>query len=103
MRTDTSQTIYRSDYTPPAYRVDTVEIGFDLDPAETRVAARIKMTRNKASRSKSIVLYGEGLELVQLRMNGKQLGKQAYQLMDDALQIADAPDNVTLEIETAIH
>jgi aminopeptidase N len=33
MRTDTPQTIYRKDYTAPSYLVDTVELGFDLDPA----------------------------------------------------------------------
>ena len=34
MRTDTPQTIYRKDYTPPSYLVETVELGFDLDPAQ---------------------------------------------------------------------
>ena len=37
MRTDTPQTIYRKDYTAPSYLVDTVELGFDLDPARTVV------------------------------------------------------------------
>jgi len=102
MRTDTTQAIYRSDYTPPSYWVETVEIGFDLDPVLTRVAARTKLKRNPASRSKAIVLYGEELELVQLRMNGRRLAQHEYQLMDGALHIAKAPDEVTLEIETAI-
>src|SRR3569833_165775 len=102
MRTDTTQAIYRSDYTPPSYWVETVEIGFDLDPVLTRVDARTKLKRNPASRSKAIVLYGEELELVQLRMNGRRLAQHEYQLMDGALHIAKAPDEVTLEIETAI-
>lgn len=102
MRTDTAQAIYRSDYTPPSYRVETVEIGFDLDPARTHVAARTRLRRNPASRNKAIVLYGEELELVQLRMNGRLLAPHEYQLTDGALHIAKAPDEVTLEIETAI-
>jgi aminopeptidase N len=49
MRTDTSQTIYRNDYTPPSYLVETVELGFDLDPARTIVANRMAMRRNPDS------------------------------------------------------
>ncbi|HEX7646487.1 MAG TPA: aminopeptidase N [Noviherbaspirillum sp.] len=102
MRTETPQTIYRKDYTPPSFWVDTVEMGFDLDPQATRVATRLKMRRNPESRSKSIVLCGESLQLVQLRMNGKALTRRAYTLHDGMLEIAHAPDEVTLEIETLI-
>ena len=49
MRSDTSQTIYRNDYTPPSYLVETVELGFDLDPARTIVANRMTMRRNPDS------------------------------------------------------
>ena len=83
MRTDTSATpptILRKDYTVPAFLVDTVDMGFDLDPAATRIATRIAMRRNPASSSKEIVLFGEELELVQLRLNGKQLKPGQYQL-----------------------
>ncbi len=103
MRTDTPQTIYRKDYTPPSFLVDTVEMGFDLDPEVTRVATRLTMRRNPASRSKSLLLYGEALRLVQLRMNGKLLTKRAYTLGQGTLEIFNPPDDVTLEIETVTH
>ena len=103
MRTDTSATpltILRKDYTVPAFLVDTVDMGFDLDPAATRIATRITMRRNPASSSKEIVLFGEELELVQLRLNGKQLKPGQYQLEAGKLRIASAPAKVVLEIET---
>ncbi|RJF95131.1 aminopeptidase N [Noviherbaspirillum saxi] len=103
MRTDTPLTIYRKDYTPPTYRVDTVEMGFDLDPDLTRVATRLTMRRNPDSRNKSLVLFGDSLELVQLRMNGKEVGKRGYTLTNGVLEIHNAPEQVTLEIETATH
>jgi len=103
MRTDTPQAIYRKNYTPPTFFVDTVEIGFDLDASETRVATRLTMRRNPAAKDKTLVLFGEALELVQLRMNGVALGKRAYKLEEGVLQIANAPDDVTLEIETITH
>ena len=49
MTKNTPVTIHRKDYTAPAYWVNTVEMGFDLDPAATRVATRITLQRNSAS------------------------------------------------------
>lgn len=100
MRTDTSQTIYRNDYTPPSYLVDTVELGFDLDPVRTIVANRLTMRRNPDSVRGAIELYGENIELVALRMNGKTLGKRDYRIEGKLLRIPNPPEVVTLEIET---
>ncbi|QJD89624.1 aminopeptidase N [Duganella dendranthematis] len=101
MRTDSSPTtIYRKDYTPPAFLVDTVELGFDLAPARTVVANRITLRQNPASSSHDIVLHGEAIELVQLRLNGKQLDVGDYMLTESTLTIRKAPADVVLEIET---
>jgi len=100
MRTDTPQTIYRKDYTAPSYLVDTVELGFDLDPARTVVANRLTLRRNPDSAQREIELYGEDIDLVALRLNGKLLGASEYMLEGNLLRIADTPDEVVLEIET---
>src|SRR4051812_32682497 len=103
MRTYTSQTIYRKNYTPPSFWVETVEMGFDLDPKATRVATRLTIKRNSDSKDKMLTLFGEALQLIQLRMNGTVLTKRAYKLEDGKLQIENALDEVTLEIETLMH
>jgi len=100
MRTDSPQTIFRKDYTPPSYLVHTVELGFDLDPARTIVANRVTLSRNPAGKSKDIILHGEDIELVALRMNGKALQPGQYLLGANTLTIPKAPQEVTLEIET---
>jgi aminopeptidase N len=102
MRTDSPQTIYRKDYTPPSFLVDSVELGFDLDPARTVVASRIRMRHNPASRSRSIELHGEHIELVMVRLNGKVLKPSQYQLTAGMLTIPKAPDEVLLDIETVL-
>ncbi|MFC7289987.1 aminopeptidase N [Herminiimonas glaciei] len=102
MRTDTSPAIYRKDYTPPSYWVRTVEMGFDLDPSATRVATRMTLARNPASAEQAIVLHGEELELVQIRLNGKNLAKRDYKLVDGLLRIPTKAEEITLEIETLI-
>ncbi len=102
MRTDTSPAIYRKDYTPPNYWVRTVQMGFDLDPAATRVATRITLERNAGSVEKAIVLYGEEVELVQLRLNGKVLAKRDYALKDGILRIPTMVNEITLDVETLV-
>jgi aminopeptidase N len=96
--------IHRKDYTAPAYWVDTVEMGFDLDPALTRVSTRITLQRNSASPNRDVELLGDGAKLVALRMNGKTLrkGVKGYSIADGKLRIANAPDEITLEIETLV-
>ena len=100
MRTDSPQTIYRKDYTPPSYLVDTVELGFDLDPAKTVVANRITLRHNPDSKSRDLVLNGEEIELVAIRMNGQALKHGQYIVGNNTLTIRKAPAQVTLEIVT---
>ncbi len=102
MNIATPVTIYRKDYVAPGFWVDTVEMGFDLHPQRTHVATRITMRRNHESAEKDLVLFGEDIKLLQLRMNGINLKKSAYSLNKERLVISNAPDQVTLEIETAI-
>ena len=103
MRTDTAAAIHRLEYSPPTFWVDTIDIGFDLDPTATRVAARSVLRRNTEVQSNELVLFGEDLTLVALRMNGRTLSKRDYRLSGSNLIIPNAPDEVTLEIETLIH
>jgi aminopeptidase N len=77
-----------------------VELGFDLDPARTVVANRMTMRRNPDSAQREIELYGEDIELVALRLNGKILGKRDYRVEGKLLRIPNAPEHVTLEVET---
>jgi aminopeptidase N len=102
MRTENPPTIFREQYTPPAYFVDTIDMGFDLDPVETRVITRIALTRNVASDDHTITLSGDELRLISISMNGEPMDEQSFQLVDGNLLIANAPDQVDLEIETAL-
>ncbi len=103
MRTDTAAIVLRDNYNQPAYWVQSLDMGFDLDPKATRVAARSIHRRNPASKESDLVLHGDEVELVALRMNGKTLSKRQYRLDHGKLIIPNAPDEVTLEIETLIH
>jgi aminopeptidase N len=106
MRTDNNlthnATIYRKDYTAPSFWVETVEMGFDLDPNSTLVATRSTLKRNHDSKETDLVLFGESLKLVQIRMNGQKLPRTAYQIDKHSLRIFNPPNEITLDIETQI-
>ena len=67
--------IYRKDYRPSAWLVDSVDLRFELDPADTRVTARLSLRRNPdvASVSEPLTLHGEDIELLAVRVNGTTL------------------------------
>lgn len=98
--TSPPQTIFRKNYTPPSFLVSHVDMTFDLDPSSTKILTTLRMTRNPASADSDIVLYGDGAQLLALRMNGTLLPTSAYQLEGDNLRIANAPDDVILDVET---
>ena len=62
MKTDTPQTVYLKDYTPPAFWIDTVDLDFDIDASGTTVSATLAMRRNAARPGQPLVLDGEELQ-----------------------------------------
>ncbi|MGB2408821.1 MAG: hypothetical protein ACPH9T_07865, partial [Paracoccaceae bacterium] len=63
MKDAASQTIYLSDYKPPAFLVDDVHLTFQLDPRKTRVISRISFYPNPQSDEHKFTLHGEDLTL----------------------------------------
>ena len=64
-----------SDYRPPDFHVDTVDLAFDLDPADTRVVATLRLRRNPeaAAPDAPLRLDGDELDLVALALDGRPL------------------------------
>ena len=70
-RDGTSSAILRSDYQPPAFWVDSVDLTFDLDPAKTRVLNKMVLRRNPALAPQALRLDGEDLNLARVLVNGQ--------------------------------
>ncbi|HUR89944.1 MAG TPA: aminopeptidase N [Ramlibacter sp.] len=71
MREGQSTVVYRADYRPPAYWIDSVDLTFDLDPAKTRVLNRMKMRRNPDVEAQALRLDGDELNLARVLVNGQ--------------------------------
>ena len=70
MTNQDTQTIYLSDYQPPAFLVDHVELEFVLDPFCTRVLSTIKFRKNPESKITKFFLHGEELKFISAQING---------------------------------
>ncbi len=93
--------IYRKDYTPPPFLVDTVSLTVELDPSATLVTSVMQMRANQQD-SKRLELPGEGLELVKVCLDGRVLKADEYIHKDGLLVIHQVPDAFTLEVTNRI-
>jgi len=101
--TDQPQPTLLADYRSPDFLIDTVDLHFDLDPSATIVRSRLTLHRAPtATPDAPLVLDGEALTLLGIKLDGAPLGANHYQLRDDKLVIPNLPATCTLEIETRI-
>jgi aminopeptidase N len=94
--------IYLKEYAPPDYRIETVELRFELGEESTLVRSRLGIAANFESGCKSLVLNGRELRLKSLALDGKPLGEDGYTVDGETLTIHDAPREFSLEVETEI-
>ena len=94
MKTDTPQTIYLKDYTPPAFLVDSVDLDFVIEGGGTTVTTTLAMRRNPAIAAQPLVLDGEELKTLSVAVDGE---KVSFSATPNTLTIADVPDAFTLQ------
>ena len=87
---------FRADYCPPDYWVREVALDVTLDPAATRVRARLSVERNGAH-ERPLRLAGDGLTPVAVRVDG---GAASWHMDGDDLIVAIA--GAVAEVETEV-
>ena len=103
MRTDTSQPIRLEDYRPPDWLVETVALDVSLHPTQTKVRATLALKPNPEAAVAPLVLDGDGLTLIALRLDGTAMPAENYVATPDGLTIAQVPNRpFKLEIETLV-
>ncbi|MDP1902155.1 MAG: aminopeptidase N [Rubrivivax sp.] len=97
MREGPATLVRREDYVAPAYFIRSAELGFDLDPAKTIVASKLRIARNTALPAQPLRLQGEGLTLLRVQADGQSVSfrHEGGELVIDNPPEADA---FTLEI-----
>src|SRR5688572_6884380 len=98
MREGNPVVIRREDYTAPAYRILSVDLTFDLDPAKTIVTSRMRIERNAepGGERPPLVLHGEHLNLMRVLADGESV---SFRHEDGTLVIDQPPaDGFMLEV-----
>lgn len=98
------EAIHLKDYLPPAFLVSQVDLCFKLDDHHTKVAARLQLQRHPDHPEKNapLVLQGQGLKLLTLKLNEHLLSAAEYQLTEEQLTLTDVPEQFMLESEVEI-
>ena len=90
MAQEAPTTIYLKDYKPAPYVPGDLFLNFSLEPRTTRVTSRLEFKPNPASKEKNaaLVLAGEKIKLIGVKLDGKELRPSDYELTDSDLTLA---------------
>jgi aminopeptidase N len=93
------QTIYLKDYRPPSFLVETVELHVELSPTQTIVGATVQFKANPdfSEKRADLYLHGRQLELLSIKLDGRELTAGEYRVDSEGLTIPVVPERFVLE------
>lgn len=100
MTSTEQRTIYRKDYKPYPFDIKETKLLFELGKQKTVVKSHLTC-QAKDNAPQDMLLNGENIELLAVRIDGKALDESAYRLEDGNLIIAQLSGSFELEIESA--
>ncbi|XXF10572.1 aminopeptidase N [Pseudomonas sp. D2-3] len=105
MRTEQSKTIYLKDYQAPDYLIDETHLTFELFEDHTLVHAQLVMRRNPQlpAALPALVLDGQQLELLHLKLDDRELGAGDYQLTESTLTVQPTQASFVIDSTVRIH
>ena len=88
-----------SEYRPPDFLVDTVDLRFELGDEFTLVHSRLALRRNTAAGAGNapLLLNGQGLSLLSISIDGQALGASDFRYEEDLLEVPSLPERCLLE------
>jgi aminopeptidase N len=98
------KTVHLADYQPFTHLVDSVDLTFRLDPAATRVTARLHLRPSPERPGRNdLRLDGEGLKMISCTLDGTAIQPQidAQALIIAAKDLPDGPFTLETEVEIA--
>ena len=104
MKEAQARSIYLKDYKVPDFLIEKIFLDVSLYEESTTVTSRLSIRRNPESlnQSAALVLVGEELTLLELRLQGQMLSGSDYELNDKSLTVPNVPDVFELESKASI-
>ncbi|HIJ87042.1 MAG TPA: aminopeptidase N [Desulfuromonadales bacterium] len=104
MSQTTHRTIYRNDYSAPDYRIDSIDIRFELGDETTIVTSRLALraSYDASQGMRPLVLNGKHITLRTLNLDGVTLDPARYSATGELLTIYEVPAVFSLEVQTEL-
>ena len=104
MTKETPQPIFLRDYQVPDFLIETVDLQFELSEERTLVKSKLSIKRNPKSEKNNqrLVLNGEELKLISIKLNGQPVENKNYTITNNLMIVSHVPDQFELEIENEI-
>jgi aminopeptidase N len=98
------RTVYRKEYTPPDYAVDSIDLRFELGEETSVVTSRLVLRRQTdgLQDARPLVLNGKHLTMREVKLDGTPLHQDRYSVTDEFLTIREVPAVCTLEVITEL-
>jgi aminopeptidase N len=104
MKLGTRRPVLRSDYQAPAFRVERVRLTFDLGIETTEVEAQLHLQRAPGVQRAPLWLDGERLQLLSLKMGGRELHAGDYVVDEAGLSVNPGEaESFVLTVRTRVH
>lgn len=89
-------------YQPSAYLIEHVDCHLTLEPTQTQVRSRLKIYKNQkvSSNNHDLILDGNQLDLLEVKLNDIKLKNDQYTLLNSTLTIPNIHDK-TFVVETS--
>lgn len=104
MKTDsqsnTPNRIYLRDYKAPSFQIQSIDLHFNLHETKTIVTAQQVVEKLEEA---PLVLNGERLQLISVKIDDKLLSPSEYALSEENLTIHNTPKKFNLEIQVEIN
>ncbi|HYA80438.1 MAG TPA: aminopeptidase N, partial [Methylocystis sp.] len=92
MRNPPAQIIRLTDYQPPDFLIDSVELDIRLHPTQARVRAKLSLRRNPEGRAEApLTLDGDGLTPLGARVDGRLLDAAEFEVFPEGLTLHAPP------------
>lgn len=95
--------VHLADYSAPAWRIPQAELQFELDPDATIVASRLCLSPDPARPGQPLELDGEGLELLDITLDGRPLPPDRYDYDGHRLVVRGLSGDCELATRVRIH
>ena len=98
----TEKTVLLADYKPFPYKIEKIDLCFQLEESSTTVQSTLLFERGP-NEQQNLVLNGSNLKLKSVSLDGEALSDKDYSVDEETLTLKDLPDKFQLQIETEIN